>query len=91
MAQRRLVPVMNCIFESAQQVQQPLYTSMSVMGKSGVCEHVTVNKQFCMVKTKDRRDRHKSCVLNTVGPVVCDHGIKLDASSSNLKRGSFDF
>ena len=36
-AQRRLVPVINCIFESAQQVQLPLYTCNSVMGKSGVC------------------------------------------------------
>ncbi len=62
--------VINCIFESAQQVQLPLYTSMSVMGKAGVCEHVMCQhvmcqqtvlyvaqpRQFRVIKIKDRRD-----------------------------------
>ena len=80
------------------------------MGKSGVCEHVTVNEQlntvlyvaafksivaqpwqFSVINIKDRRDLQETCVLNTVGAVVCDHGNKLAASSSNLKRGNFDF
>ena len=57
-----------------------------------VCGSIVAQpRQFRVINIKNRRDLWDICVLNTVGAVVCDHGNKLDESSSNLKRGNFDF